>query len=56
MTKHSLFVQEDLAWVKERYEQMYEVSLYDAVSDECGGYYKRCLLSIISGAYVGPDA
>jgi len=44
-----------LEWVKERYEQLYEVPLYDAVKDECGGHYKRCLLSIIIGRYVGPD-
>ncbi|XP_041357145.1 annexin A4-like [Gigantopelta aegis] len=38
----------DLQDVKEAFEEMYEKSLLDSVSDECSGDYKRMLCSIIN--------
>lgn len=43
----------DLVWIQEKYQKMYDVSLYEDVTNECSGYYKKCLLSLIKGHYIG---
>ncbi|KAL4236488.1 hypothetical protein ACF0H5_004874 [Mactra antiquata] len=47
--------EEDLLWVAEEYEKLYEVSLFDDVKSECSGYYKSLLLSLIVGRFVSKD-
>lgn len=45
----------DLSCVAEEYEKMYETSLFEDVKGECGGYYKKLLLSVILGRPVTDD-
>ncbi|XP_045159545.1 annexin A13-like isoform X1 [Mercenaria mercenaria] len=46
----------DLLWIAERYKEMFEgADLFENVKDECGGYYKSVLLSLIAGRYVSKD-
>lgn len=42
----SFFQQYDLETIKEMYLEKYDVSLKDALRDECSGDFKRLLLAI----------
>jgi len=42
----------DLADIRDAYQEMYEKSLEDAISDDCGGDYKNMLLAIVKSEYM----
>eukprot|EP00058_Branchiostoma_floridae_P004464 XP_002589952.1 hypothetical protein BRAFLDRAFT_131265 [Branchiostoma floridae] len=37
----------DMEYIKAKYEEMYEKPLADAIADDCGGDYKKCLISLL---------
>lgn len=47
--------EDSLKWIMVRYQELYETDLFDAVKDECGGYYKSVLLSLLRGSFVSKD-
>ncbi|XP_019645183.1 PREDICTED: annexin A7-like isoform X2 [Branchiostoma belcheri] len=37
----------DMEYIKKKYEEMYEKPLADAIADDCGGDYKKCLIALV---------
>ena len=50
-----ILLQDSLKWIAVRYQELYDADLFDNVKDECSGYYKSVLLSLIKGCYVSKD-
>ncbi|KAH3779428.1 annexin A13-like [Dreissena polymorpha] len=48
--------EEDLKEIKKKFAKKYGTPLEDTVRNECSGYYKRTLLSLIEGRYVSKSS